>query len=144
MSMMLFAPTTLISQTKSSKSPMSILIMILITSWFSSIFLISTGQNQWPLIFLVMLFNGGLMISYLFVISMLPKEKKEFQKLSLLQIVMLMMISSISLSKTDKAFQMMFNLSMWVMMFITIMISMVMMFIFMMMMDPFKTMKSTF
>lgn len=58
-----------------SSSPMKVLLTILLIVWNGSILFLEKGQDYWVPIFVIILFNGGLIILFLFTVSIIPKEK---------------------------------------------------------------------
>nr|WRK67385.1 NADH dehydrogenase subunit 6 [Pentidionis agamae] len=144
MSIMNLMPLMIMSGMKSSSSPMMIMILILMMSWEISILMLMTGSDPWSMIYLIMLFNGGLMIMYLFVISMLPKEKKSQSQPMMILMILITPMLTMSYNKSEKMFNELFNLSLWTILTITSLISLITFMIFLLMMDPFKTIKSSF
>nr|YP_398815.1 NADH dehydrogenase subunit 6 [Leptotrombidium deliense]BAE47097.1 NADH dehydrogenase subunit 6 [Leptotrombidium deliense] len=59
----------------SSNSPMKVLLTILFVVLNVCLLFFEKGQDFWIPMFIIMLFNGGLMILFLFTVSMIPKEK---------------------------------------------------------------------
>nr|YP_398828.1 NADH dehydrogenase subunit 6 [Leptotrombidium akamushi]BAE47110.1 NADH dehydrogenase subunit 6 [Leptotrombidium akamushi] len=126
----------------SSSSPMKVLLAILFLVWNISMLFFEKGQDFWVPIFIIMLFNGGLMILFLFTVSMIPKEKSMdlfnmpmFLFFSLLFILMNAFEEKKSLS--DFFFQ-----NWWMILFSSLFMLIYFISISMLTIDFFKTIKS--
>nr|BAG24179.1 NADH dehydrogenase subunit 6 [Ascoschoengastia sp. TATW-1] len=134
----------IVTELKSSNSPMTILVLLLFIMWSISIYMLMMGSSIWGMIYLIMLFMGGLMITYLFIVSMMPKENKSFLNPPTSKMVLLIMVMYISWDTTDFRMNELFNISFWVLFLAMILIMIFVFIIFLLMIDPFKTMKSSF
>nr|YP_254680.1 NADH dehydrogenase subunit 6 [Leptotrombidium pallidum]BAD99500.1 NADH dehydrogenase subunit 6 [Leptotrombidium pallidum] len=126
----------------SSSSPMKVLLTILFIAWNICLVMLDKGQNFWVPIFIIMLFNGGLMVLFIFSVSMIPKEKSEnFSNIPLF-LSMLTLLVFMNFQMEIKVIGEFFFQNWWMMVFGTIMMLIFFMSISMMMIDFFKTMKS--
>lgn len=84
------------------------------------------------------------MITYLFVISITPKEKKSKKQNKWKQIIIILIIIFFPTIKTEKILNDVFNITIWIVVLITLIISIISIFIFLVIIDPFKSIKTSF
>nr|BAG24139.1 NADH dehydrogenase subunit 6 [Leptotrombidium chiangraiense] len=126
----------------SSSSPMKVLLAILFLVWNVSLIFFEKGQDFWIPIFIVMLFNGGLMILFIFTVSMIPKEKsKDLFSMPMFMFIVLMFML-LNIFEENKSIGEFFYQNWWMVFFGSLFMMTYFMSISILMIDFFKSIKS--
>lgn len=126
----------------SSSSPIKILLSILLLVWNIRIMFFEKGQDFWIPIFIIILFNGGLIVLFVFTVSMIPKEKRKGSSKAPLFLSGLLLLMVFNIFREKKSIGEFFYQRWWMVLFGSLFMIIYFLMISVLTIDFFKRIKS--